>query len=233
LTHVHQSRSMPARWLVLLLGTIAAGVIAAGLLGPAPAHAAANPNNYDCRGHIEAGVADPIDEDQQVKYAFACNGPILGYQIQPQIGDTGFDTDVSVFDLQGAAVTSDSFTCNGDFPGWGFNCVGSYTGPWTKVTAQFTIATPLCREPRVDPLLTVVFATADAKGKVTQAISGPYDLGRPHGCPKSALNGQTRIPKDGVLPGDTPAPKKAAAKPKTKSARKHVRATRKSVRHSS
>jgi hypothetical protein len=27
-------------------------------------------------------------------------------------------------------------------------------------------------------------------------MAGPFDLGRPHGCPKSAGNGKWRIPKE-------------------------------------
>jgi hypothetical protein len=176
------------------------------------AHASANPNDYDCGGHIEAGKPAPGDDDTQVQYVFACGGPITGYQIQPQIGDTGFSTDVSVFDKTGNAVTSDSFTCNGDFPGWGINCIGKYTGDsYANVTGQFSIDGKLCDEPRVDPLLTVTYATADSKGVITQYISGPYDLGRPRGCPKSASGGKTRI-TDGTVTATKP---KAKAKKKT------------------
>jgi hypothetical protein len=31
---------------------------------------------------------------------------------------------------------------------------------------------------------------------VVQAIAGPFDLGRPRGCPKSAQNGKWRIPQE-------------------------------------
>ena len=196
-----------------------AAVLALAVWAPL-AGASANPNNYDCGGHIEAGKPQPGDDSTQVQYVFACGGPITGYQIQPQIGDTGFSTDVSVFDLQNNPVTSDSFTCNGDFPGYGFNCIGKYTGDqYGKITGTFSIDGKLCDEPRVDPLLTVVYATADAKGVVTQAISGPYDLGRPRGCPKSALGGKTRIPSDDTLKSSDkpkPAKKKAAVKKKAK-----------------
>ena len=44
----------------------------------------------------------------------------------------------------------------------------------------------------MDPLLTVTYAYLE-KGVVTQAISGPFDLGRPNGCPPSALSGGTRL----------------------------------------
>jgi hypothetical protein len=201
-----------------------AAVLALAVWAPL-AGASANPNTYDCGGHIQAGPAQPGDDDTQVQYTFACGGPITGYQIQPQLSDTGFSTDVSVFDLQGNAVTTDSFTCNGDFPGYGINCIGKYTGnQYAKITGTFAIGTALCAEPRVDPLLTVVYATADSKGVVTQAISGPYDLGRPRGCPKSALGGKTRIPADGATLGSddttTTATKPAKAKAKAKSKKK-------------
>jgi hypothetical protein len=224
----------PRAFLRLVLALLALAATGALLLALAPrARADSNPNNLDCRGHIEAGDPAPGDDDQQVKYVFACSGPILGYQIQPQIGDTGFSSDASVFDLQGNPVTSDSFSCDGDFPGWGINCVGVYSGNYAKIVSQFSIATPLCDEPRVDPLLTVVYATANAQRVVTQAISGPYDLGRPHGCPKSAQGGKTRIPADGVFPigGTEPTTthkkttkKKAAKKKAKKAARKRARA---------
>jgi hypothetical protein len=207
-----------------LVRPLLAAVLALAVWAPM-AGAEANPNNLDCGGHIEAGKPQPGDDDQQVLYVFACGGPITGYQIQPQIGDTGFDTSTSVFDAQGNAITTDSFTCQGDFPGWGINCIGKYSGGYGKITGQFSIAGKLCDEPRVDPLLTVVSATADSKGVVTQAISGPYDLGRPRGCPKSALGGKTRIPAGGaVIGGAAPA---AKTKTKTKTTKKKSKATTK------
>jgi len=59
------------------------------------------------------------------------------------------------------------------------------------VTGTFAIDA----EPRVDPLLTVTFATANANRQVTQFIAGPFDLGRPHGCPPTSRSGKTRIPQ--------------------------------------
>jgi hypothetical protein len=199
-----------------------AAVLALAVWAPT-AGAAANANNYDCRGHIEAGKPAPGDDDVQVLYVFGCGGPITGYQLQPQIGDTGFDTATSVFDAQGNPITTDSFTCQGDFPGWGINCTGIYSGNYGKITGQFSIAGKLCDEPRVDPLLTVVYATVDSKGAITQNISGPYDLGRPHGCPPSAQAGKTRIPAGGVELGATPPTpaKKAKTKSKKKVKAKH------------
>jgi hypothetical protein len=206
--------------LARLAPTCAAAVLALAIAAPS-AFAGANANNYDCGGHIEAGPAQPGDDDTQVQYVFACGGPITGYQIQPDIGDTGFATDVSVFDQQNNAVTTDSFTCNGDFPGWGINCVGKYTGnQYAKIVGTFAIATPLCAEPRVDPLLTVTYATADSKGVVTQYISGPYDLGRPRGCKPSASSGRSRL----ATPTTT-----ATVKPKTTATKKKAKTKKKAA----
>jgi hypothetical protein len=196
---------------VTLARSLLAAALALAIWAPT-AGADANLNNLDCRGHIEAGKPAPGDDSTQVQYVFACGGPITGYQIQPQIGDSGFSTDTSVFDnITGAPIVTDSFTCAGDFPGWGFNCTGKYSGNYGKVVGQFAIDGKLCDEPRVDPLLTVVTATATSSGVVTQSMSGPFDLGRPRGCKPSANSGKTRIPGSAVKPA-----KKAKAKAKAK-----------------
>ena len=128
---------------------------------------------------------------------FACSGPITGYQIQPQIPAQSIDTEVFALDrATKQVVATDSFSCSGIIPSYGINCVGVYGGNYEIVSGQFSIDPKLCAEPRVDPLLTVVYATATATGAVTQAIAGPFDLGRPHGCPKSSRNGKWRIPKE-------------------------------------
>lgn len=194
MTPTYLPRSGATRTVALLLGLIA--VLALGALHAPAARAESNPNNYDCQGHIEKGTPAPGEEDTTVRYRFACNGPITGYQLQTNLSDTGFDTDTSVFDRFNVPVTTDAFSCAGDFPGYGFNCTGTYSGRYNNVVGQFTIAEKLCAEPRVDPLLTVVYATADkTTGKVTQYMSGPFDLGRPLGCPPSRT-GKRRIPSD-------------------------------------
>ncbi len=60
------------------------------------------------------------------------------------------------------------------------------------MSGQFAIGKKLCVEPRVDPLLTVTYAYLE-KGVITQAISGPFDLGRPKGCKPDAYSGSTRL----------------------------------------
>ena len=64
----------------------------------------------------------------------------------------------------------------------------------------------------MDPLLTVTYAYLEKK-VVTQAISGPFDLGRPVGCRPDALSGSTRLnPKAPVISHKKKHKKKAAAK---------------------
>jgi hypothetical protein len=138
-----------------------------------------------------------------VKYVFACSNPITGYSLFYD-GHPIQSIDTEVFGLDAKTkdvVPTDSFSCNGQFPGYGENCVGTYGGNWDVVPGQFSIDTPLCQEPRIDPILTVMYASVNAKGAAVQAISGPFDLGRPHGCPKSKSGGKTKIPKDAG--GDT------------------------------
>jgi hypothetical protein len=193
----------PRRRRLAVAGLVALGAVAVLLMGGTAATADSNPSNMLCKGHIGKGAPSPDDPSvTQVKYVFACSQAVTGYQIQPDHAVQSLETEVFATDrTTKAVVPTDSFSCNGDLPGWGVNCNGTYGGDWRVVTGSFAIDEKLCDEPRVDPLLTVTFATADAKGKVTQFIAGPFDLGRPRGCPKSARGGKTRIP----LSTDTPA----------------------------
>jgi hypothetical protein len=197
----------------LLLGALVAALVACGLMASA-SYADDNANNYACSGHTSAGAPQDGVEGTQVKYSFGCNGPILGFQIASNVEVQSFDTDDIVLDQQGAAVTTDSFTCNAFLPTWGLNCIGIYSGGMNRVIGQFAIAGKLCDEPRVDPLLTVVYATADAKGKVTQYISGPYDLGRPHGCPRTPGAANRAPAVESTTPVATTKRVKAKAKAK-------------------
>lgn len=174
------------------------GLALALLTGTEPATADNNPSNTLCKGHVEKGEPDASDPAAtQVAYVFACSGPITGYQIQPDHAAQSMETEVFALDrTTKQVVPTDSFSCNGDIPGFGINCTGVYGGDWRIVRASFSIDEKLCAEPRVDPLLTVTYATTNAQGKLTQYIAGPFDLGRPHGCPKSARGGKTRIPQN-------------------------------------
>lgn len=209
-------KSLRGRSVAAALGTLAALAAAAIVLlaHSASAPADVNFNNLDCRGHIEKAPDSPDDPGAtQVLYSIACNGPITGYAIQTNNEVESIETEVFGVDKNGAPYPSDSFSCNGDLPGYGINCVG-FAGflDNTKLTfdttqksyvtmkGHFSINTDICAEPRLDPLLTVVTAGKNAAGTVTQAISGPFDLGRPRhsGCTPTKFSGKTRIPNQGA-----------------------------------
>jgi hypothetical protein len=170
------------------------GFVALLLATPALSHAEeSNPNNYSCLGSLSPGSPEEGSEEQQVRYSFYCNGPITGYQLQAQIPLTGISSPPVVTSPTTPPVTlADTFSCSGDVPGYALNCVGAARGGYESITGQFAIGAKLCAEPRVDPLLTVTYAYLE-KGAIVQAISGPYDLGRPKGCPPDALSGSTRL----------------------------------------
>ena len=195
---VSRLRSRLGISLVVLAAAIAAAVL---LNHSAPTSVAdQNPNNTLCKGHVSKGKPDPDDPDSGVvEYTFACSQPITGYSVLPDKPATAFETEVFGTDPATKDVlATDAFSCNGEQPGFGINCTSttsSNAGNWHPITSTFTIDGDVCAEPRVDPLLVVTFATI-ASGKPQQYIAGPFDLGRPRGCPKSARGGKTRIPTD-------------------------------------
>lgn len=179
-------------WLAAIVGCLALL-----LATPAFSHAEeSNPNNYSCLGNIAAGEPEEGSEEQQVKYQFYCDGPVTGYQLQSQVPVTGESGAPLVSALAVGATAGaplkDTFSCAGEVPGYAVNCVGSAKAGYELIAGQFAIGTKLCVEPRVDPLLTVTYAYLE-KGVVTQAIAGPYDLGRPKGCSPDAYSGSTRL----------------------------------------
>jgi hypothetical protein len=210
----HPARVRPRLWPAAILGALT-------LLLTVPAVSRAdesNPNNYNCLGTLSAGQPEPGSDEQQVKYSFYCNGPISGYQLGAQIPLTGISSPPLVADPTGKAL-SDTFSCSGEIPGYALNCVGGTKGGWEGITGQFAIGSKLCAEPRVDTLLTVTYAYLE-KGVITQAISGPFDLGRPQGCKADAYSGSTRLnPKAPAKKGKHG--KKHAKKHKARKSRHH------------
>jgi hypothetical protein len=176
-----------------------AGIAALLLAAPAISRAEeANPNNYNCLGSIAAGQPEAGSEEQQVRYTFYCNGPITGYQLQAQVPLTGIQSPPLVTSIPAGTPLTDTFSCSGEVPGIALNCVGAAKASYETISGQFAIGKKLCAEPRVEPLLTVVFASVE-KGAAVQSISGPFDLGRPKGCRSDAFSGSSRLePKTAV-----------------------------------
>jgi len=170
-------------------------------------------DNTNCWGHIKKGTPDPDDPSSPaVAYSFQCDGQITGYSIltAPERQVQGVDTEVFVNDGNGNVVGTDSFSCNGEFPGYGINCdapPGSkYGTPGNFVPGQFYVDKDICKEPRLDPILYVAYAETNAKGQIKQSMAGPFDLGQSTDCPPVAhWKGHTKrkIPasNDTVLTG--------------------------------
>ena len=172
---------------------IAAGIASLGLLLAVALTlpGAASAATLTCRGHTATGTASD-DFDHPLDYAFACTGRIVGFMIVTSNETNGFTNDVAVHDGAGALIPSDGFQCEGDIPGEGFGCVGTYTTN-SLVTGTFDVADrDACAEPRIDAKLVVVAetldaATGDPKKTSTGSMGGPFDLGRPRHCPKSSI----------------------------------------------
>jgi hypothetical protein len=185
---VHHRASL---WLVAILGSIALSLAMVASAHAEEGGTEGSPNDLNCIGHISAGTPELGSEEQQVRYTFYCDGPITGYQLETNIPVNGFEASPLVTNTKNEAL-SDTFSCGGEIPGWADNCEGSAKAGWETVTGQFSIGTPLCQEPRLDPLLTVTSLYSE-KGVTNQAIAGPFDLGRPLHCPTTAYAGGTRL----------------------------------------
>jgi hypothetical protein len=202
----------PAALLLALAASLALATVAHAEEG------SGDPNDYSCRGGVQAGAPEVGSSEPQVQYTFTCSGPITGYQLQSQVPLSGFTASPLVSDGTTGEPTNDSFSCGGEVPGYAVNCVGSTKVEYEKVLGEFAIGKPVCAEPRVDPLLTVTYAYLE-KGVVTQAISGPFDLGRPLHCPADGYNGGSRLePNEAV---------KAKAGKHAKKKRKHKKKKKK------
>ncbi len=201
------------------------GCMALVLAAPAVSQAEeSNANNLSCLGKIAKGEAEE-GMVNPVAYTFYCDGPITGYQLQSQVpvevvGGAPLVSTLEA-DVKAGPALKDVFSCGGEIPGYAANCVGSAKAGYELIVGQFSVEKPVCTEPRVDPLLTVTYAYLE-KGVVTQAISGPFDLGRPSGCKPDAYSGSTRLNPKALIKKHKKSKKKSSAK---KSAHKARRAT--------
>lgn len=173
-------------------------------------------DNTTCWGKTEPGEADPGDPSAvAVKYTIQCDGKIGGYSINtaPERQVTGVETEVFVTNGNGDVVGTDSFSCNGTFPGYGVNCVSpagaEYKTPGNFITGTFYVDRDICKEPRLDPIVTVAYAANNTATppKIVQSLAGPFDLGQSATCPKpKSWKKHTRrkipVEQDTVLTGD-------------------------------
>src|SRR6185503_10860141 len=92
----------------------------------------------------------------------------------------GFEVSAEVYDhTTQAIVETDSFFCEGPFPGDGFNCTGAgHAGK--DIRAAFETLDAVCSETELTPPLRVQVVISDANG----ATAGPFRLRGPLACPK-------------------------------------------------
>ena len=158
-----------------------------------------NDNQTTCRGFVQAAAADPLNPDlTQVQYRIRCNQAISGYSLFISAHQVqAIETEAFPQFADGSPVPTDSFSCNGDLPGNGVNCVGKYSDLSGIITGTFAIDAPLCKAgSRIEPILTVVKAPGSGSNPV--AISGPFSLHHPAGCEgvKNKPGTKLLMPKD-------------------------------------
>lgn len=187
---MHSRLSLRPKLIIALVALVTAGFAAIMLADATKAPADFN-DNTSCWGKIEKGTPDPDDPSAvPIKYTIQCDGKISGYSIAtaPERQVTGTETEVFVTDGAGGVVGSDSFSCNGEFPGYGINCVspagGEYKTPGNFIVGEFYVDANRCANPRLDPILTVAYASVNSANKSVQSLAGPFDLGHAVDCPK-------------------------------------------------
>lgn len=166
---ISQTRPLARR--ALLGGLLASSALA--LLPPvAPAA------NVSCAGHI-ARDKRPNAEPNALRYTVACSVPIKGYTITSTREVDVFSTEVEVFNpIDNSLLQGEAFTCEGDIPGFGINCFGTYKGAYHNIVGYYEVAgDDVCGKERPKAQLVVA---VNEKG----AMAGPFDLRRPRGCPK-------------------------------------------------
>lgn len=176
--HTSPARGNRWRWPApVLLATVAAA-----LALPSAAQA----DNQFCYGKVTP-IEVSEERDTGAAYEFSCREAIKGFAISTTVPLSAFDVSADVFDAAaagGALRNDDRFgECEGDLPGIGFTCAGSYSGLGHFVRATFDgMESPCARDASRHVALRTSVIVASTAGK----LSGPYDLGRTTGCPKPA-----------------------------------------------
>ncbi len=163
-------RRAPATWLAVLAGTLSL-TLALPAMASAETTEQSNANQRNCSGNIRTGRPELGSIEHQVAYAFHCDGPITGYQITSgPIPVTGEAESPEVLVLPSLVPTADVFSCSSELPGYAIDCSTAASSKSTtgvtkegnvEVQGQFSIEVPACRARRLDPQLTVVYATSE------------------------------------------------------------------------
>ena len=167
------------RWWALAL-TLCATALALAL--PSASRAA---EAQSCYGSVKQ-IKPTADRDTGAAYEFSCSSAVTGFALVSTSEIASFDVAADVFDsaATGGAIRGDDRfgECEGELPGFGFHCTGTYTGIGRFVRATFDGSeSPCARDAKRHVIARYSLIVANGAGRV----SGPYDLGRTQGCPKA------------------------------------------------
>lgn len=155
---------------VLAVAAVGAAALLAGSAGASPVPAAVR-----CHGAMKPST----DDKTRLAYDFTCSDKITSYTIAYPDGVDDFDVNTLVYTGKGALVEDESFGCEGDFPGIGFNCTGGDAaasgGHHTRGT--FDPSVKWCTDGKVSAKSWVV--VADPNG----GTEGPFPLKVKARCP--------------------------------------------------
>jgi hypothetical protein len=138
-----------------------------------------------CYGGVKP-IKPDAERDTGAAYEFSCRAAISGFALLSTAGIASFDVAADVFDSDGeggALRGDDRFgECEGDLPGFGFRCSGTYTGIGRFVRATFDgVDSPCARDQAGHVAARYSLVVVNKTGR----IAGPYELGKPKGCPKA------------------------------------------------
>jgi hypothetical protein len=161
------------RLLLSLLVALAASATLAAAAGAADSRPA-----NTCRGRTAKSPDDPV----QVAYSFHCRRAFASFSIVTTSPVAGFEVTADARKPSGAIDGDVVLGCEGDIPGWGFNCSGGAPGGDT-IRSAFEPDGPFCSSRARWKLRTWVLVSDD-KG----FVDGPFVLTTPKKCkpPKAA-----------------------------------------------
>lgn len=173
---------MPLRGRIAL-GAALLALLAGGLALPHAADAAATDNTV-CKGTLSAGEKS-VDFENPLAYKIACSNYITSYSLlMPGKSISSIETEVFGTDkTTGQVLPTDSFSCNGDLPGWGINCVGTYGGNLNVLPGQVDITGNRCAPSPAYFVVTYASYTTNSDGSpkltngvptVTTNTAGPF-----------------------------------------------------------
>ena len=137
-----------------------------------------------CYGKVTP-IEPTAERDTGANYEFSCAEPVKAFAITTTELLAAFDVSADVFDgstAGGALRGDDRFNeCEGDIPGVGFTCAGTYNAFGRVVKATFDGMDSPCKR---DASRHVAMRTSLVVQSPSGKLSGPFDLGRTKGCPK-------------------------------------------------